>query len=458
MENEMDLLKSEKNYKWMAFMPMVIFLLLFVGCGVYFTIIGAEEPFGKMPRYVAVLIAIMIAFLFYDRKTPLDKKVNVYTRGAGSSGVMLLGIIILLAGGFAEVTAAMGGKESIVNLGLTLIPANFLIPGIFLVSSVISTCIGTSMGTQVAMIPVAIAVAEGAGLNVGMAGAAAIAGAYFGDNLSMISDTTIVATKGVGAEMKDKFKMNFLIALPAALITIVLYATMSGGGTGKELGDLSYNILEVLPYITVLVTALLGLNVIMVLCIGIGMSTLIGMALGTVSFFDCAIAVSEGMQSMFFLFVFASLVSGLIELIKYYGGIEWLVTTLTEKIKSRKSCEKIIGLTAMALSGTTLNNTVAIVITAPIAKELGNKYRIAPKRLASLLDIFSCAILGLVPHDSSILLVQQYGGIDYLDILKYSFYPVLLIVATIITIQFGLLRTKEENEQVNQSPAVEIDA
>jgi Na+/H+ antiporter NhaC len=164
------------------------------------------------------------------------------------------------------------------------------------------------------------------------------------------------------------------------------------------------------------------------------------------------------MQSMFFLFVFASLVSGLIELIKYYGGIEWLVTTLTEKIKSRKSCEKIIGLTAMALSGTTLNNTVAIVITAPIAKELGNKYRIAPKRLASLLDIFSCAILGLVPHDSSILLVQQYGGIDYLDILKYSFYPVLLIVATIITIQFGLLRTKEENEQVNQSPAVEIDA
>lgn len=454
----MDELRSEKNYKSLAFLPMIVFLALYVGCGVFFTIIGAEEPFGKMPRYVAVLIAILIAFLIYDRKTSMDTKVDVYAKGAGSSGVMLLGIIILLAGGFASVTAAMGGKESIVNLGLTLIPSHFLIPGIFIVTCIISTCIGTSMGTQVAMIPVAVAVAQGAGLNVAMAGAATIAGAYFGDNLSMISDTTIVATKGVGAEMKDKFKMNFFIALPAAVITIALYAVLSVGGSGKELGDLSFNVIEVLPYITVLVTAIVGMNVITVLVIGIIMSSVIGMAMGTVSFFDCAVAVSSGMQDMFFLFVFASLVSGLIELIKYYGGMEWLVDTLTAKIKGRRSCETIIGLTALSLAGTTLNNTVAIVITAPIAKVLGGQYKIAPKRLASLMDIFACAILGLVPHDSSILLVQQYGGVNYLEILKYSFYPILLLVATMITIQFGLLRTKEEKEKPVLSTSVNTEA
>lgn len=211
-----------KNYKALAFLPMLIFLGLYVGCGVVFTIMGVENPFGKMPRYVAVMAAIIIAMIFYDRKTPISKKIDIYCQGAGNSGVMLLGIIVLMAGGFSSAAAAMGGKESIVNMGLTLIPSHFLIPGIFIVTCFISTCIGTSMGTQVAMIPVAVAVAQGAGLNVAMAGASVIAGAYFGDNLSMISDTTICATKGVGAEMKDKFKMNFLIALPAAVITIIL--------------------------------------------------------------------------------------------------------------------------------------------------------------------------------------------------------------------------------------------
>ena len=240
-----------------------------------------------------------------------------------------------------------------------------------------------------------------------MAGAAAISGAYFGDNLSMISDTTICATKGVGAEMKDKFKMNFLIALPAAVITIVLYAILSGSGSGAAAEAGPYNLLEVLPYVTVLVTAIIGLDVVYVLTVGIAMTGVIGIALGNLSFFDWTKAISAGMEDMFFLAVFSMLVSGLIELIRYYGGIDWLVHTMTEKIRSRKSCEYLISLISMAISGTTLNNPVAIIIAAPIAKELGDKYRIAPKRLASLLDIFSCAILMMVPHDSSVLLVNQ---------------------------------------------------
>lgn len=436
-----------KNYKALAFLPLLIFLGLYVGCGIAFTLAGAENPFGKMPRYVAVIAAIVVALLFYDRRTSVSQKLDIYCRGAGNSGVMLLGIVVLMAGGFSSAAEAMGGKESIVNMGLTLIPHHFLIPGIFIVTCFISTCIGTSMGTQVAFIPVAVEIARGAGLNVAMAGAAVIAGSYFGDNLSMISDTTICATKGVGAKMKDKFQMNLLIALPAAVITIILYAILGGGASGSvDTQGLSFHIVEVLPYITVLATAIAGLDVLLVLLIGILMSGIIGIAMGTVSFFEWTMAIGSGMEDMFFLAVFSMLISGLIELIKYYGGLSWLFQTMTRKIKTRKSCEYLISLVCMAISGTTLNNPVAIIITAPVAKELGKKYRITPKRLASLLDIFSCIILMLLPHDSGVLLAQQYGGVTYLEIMQFSFYPILLLFFTCITIQFGLLRTKEEKK------------
>lgn len=447
--------RSFKSYGAAAFLPMLIFLGLYVGCGVVFTIMGREQAFYQMPRYVAIMAAIVIAMVCYDRKTKISKKIDIYCAGAGTSGVMMLGLIVLLAGGFNGAATAMGGRESVVNLGLALIPSNFLIPGIFIVCCFISTCIGTSMGTQVAMIPVAIAVAQGAGLNIGMAGAAAIAGSYFGDNLSMISDTTICATKGVGADMKDKFKMNFLIALPAAIITIILYAVLSGSGSGVVNAGGEYSILAVLPYITVLVTAIAGLDVVIVLVIGTLMTGLIGFGLGTVSFFEWTKAIGAGMEDMFFLAVFSMLVSGLIELIKYYGGIDWLVHVMTEKIKSRKSCQYLISLISASISGATLNNAVAIIIAAPIARELGEKYRIAPKRLASLLDIFSCTALMLVPHDSSVLLVGQYGGVGYLDILPYAFYPILLTFFTVITIQFGLLMTPEEKAFAEEKKALE---
>jgi Na+/H+ antiporter NhaC len=441
-------LRSSKDYKALAFLPMVVFLGLFLGCGIVFTILGVKRPFWQMPRYVAVLIAICVAFFCYDRKTSLSKKIEVYATGAGAYGVMLLGLIVLMAGGFQSATSAMGGKDSMVNFGLTLIPSHFLIPGIFLIASVISTCTGTSMGTQVAMIPVAVAIAQGAGLNVAMAAAAAIAGSYFGDNLSMISDTTIVATQGVGADMKDKFKMNFLIVLPAAILTIILYLILGSGSGGKDLGELDFSLIKILPYLTVLAAPLFGLNVVTVLVIGIAMTGVIGITAGSVTFWEWAQAIGSGMEDMFFLAVFTMLIGGLIALVRYYGGIDWLLRTLTAKIKGRKGCEYIISFICLAISGTTLNNPIAIVITSPIAKELGSKYKIAPKRLASLMDIFAAMILGLVPHDSSILLAQQYGGVEYVDILKFSFYPILAIIFTLVTIQLGLLRTKEEKEAV----------
>ena len=439
-----DLLKP-KNYGAAAFFPMVLFLILYVGTGIYFTAIGAPKPFSYMPRYVAVLAAITVALLCYSREIPIARKVDVYCKGAGASGVMLLGLIVLMAGGFASAADVIGGKTSMVNMGLSLLPRNFIIPGIFLVTAFISTCIGTSMGTQVAMIPVAISIAQGAGLNVGMAGAATIAGAYFGDNLSIISDTTICATKGVGADMKDKFRMNFTIALPASILTVIIYWFLSRGADAAGIqGSLEYSLPKILPYLAVLVTAIAGMDVVLVLLIGIAMTGIIGVLFGGVSFFKWTMAIGAGMEDMFFLAVFAMLVSGLIELIRYYGGITWLVDTLSARIHSRKTCEYFISLICLAISGTTLNNTVAIIITAPIAKALGQKYTIAPKRLASLIDIFSCAILMLVPHDSGFLLVQKYGGVTYLDVVSNAWYPVLLMLFTCITIQFGLLRTPEE--------------
>ena len=439
---------TANNYGWKALIPILVFLGLYLGCGTYFSIKGVESPFWMMPRYVALMIGILTAFLYFEPKTKFSDKVDTYCKGAGASGVMLMGIIVLLAGGFASATAAIGGKDSVVNLGIHLIPTQFLIPGIFLICCIISTCIGTSMGTQVTMIPVAIALAQGAGLNAGMAGAAAIAGAYFGDNLSMISDTTIIATKGVGADMKDKFVMNSKIAIPAAVLSMMLYGIMSlkGGAAAGAAEAGAYNIFTIVPYFTVIILAIVGLDVVLALAIGTGLACVIGMAVGSVGFFEWAQAVGSGMEDMFWLAVFAMMVSGMMELVKHYGGIQWLVDTAMKYTKSRKSCQYVIGLLSMAISGTTLNNPVACLISAPIAKELGEEYKIAPKRMASLIDIFSCAILMVVPHDSGCLLVQQYSGCSYIDIIKYAFYPVLLVLFTCITIQCGLLMTKEEKE------------
>ena len=442
----------KKSYGGKALIPVAVFLGLYLGCGIVFTVLGAESPFGKMPRYVAVVAGILVALLCYRRDLKFSEKVDIYCKGAGASGVGLLGIIVLLAGAFANSTAAIGGKDAMVNMGIDLIPTQFLIPGIFLICCIISTCIGTSMGTQVTMIPIAIALAQGAGLSTGMAGAAAIAGAYFGDNLSMISDTTIIACKGVGAGMRDKFLMNSKIALPAGVLTMIIYGVLSAQSVNPEaVAEVaSYNPLTALPYLAVLILAITGLDVIIVLAIGCGLSCVLGLVLGTASFWDWAMAAGAGMEDMFWLAVFAALCSGLMELVRTYGGIDWLVTTASKYMKSKNSCQYVVGLLTAAISGTTLNNPVACMIASPVAGELGKKYKVSPTKLATLMDIFSCAILMVVPHDSGCLLVQQYSGCTYLDIVKYSVYPVLLILSTMIAVQFKLFEPKHAKTEEAQ--------
>lgn len=439
-------MKKEKTLGPLSFLPLIIFLVLYVGTGLYFTISGTEEPFNQFPRHVALFVGIAVALLM-ENSTPIGEKIDILCENMGNSGVMMIVLIYLLAGSFQGAAASMGGKDSVVNFCLNHIPSQFLVPGIFLMGAFISTSIGTSMGTIAALAPVALSVAQGANLNIPLTCAALIGGAYFGDNLSMISDTTISATQGVGAEMKDKFKMNFLIALPAAIIATVLYGVL--GGTGAIAEKFSYDLIQILPYITVLITALMGVNVVVVLFSGIVLAGVIGLLQGNISLISFIQETGAGMSDMFSISMVAILVSGIIGLVKHYGGVRWLVDSITKRIKTRRGAEYGISLLSGLLSAALINNTIAIIISAPMAKEIGQKYNIAPKRMASLLDIFACAFIALMPHDGGMLIVTGLSNASPLEVLKYSFYFFALIIVALLTIHFGLLRTREEKEMEN---------
>ena len=431
-----------RSYGLKALIPILIFVGLHIGFGCIFTLLKRDNPFSIMSRYVSVLIAIVFSLIYYEPHRSLTEKVDIYCSKAGKKGVILLGLIVLIAGGFSSAAEAIGGKESLVNLGLTFIPIHFLIPGIFVICAIISTCIGTSMGTLVTMLPIAHSLSSGTGLNPGMVGAAVITGAFLGDNLSMISDTTICATQGVGAEIKDKFRVNFFVALPAALITIVIYMIFSLNATNQSIVAGEYHIETIIPYLIVLILAIKGMDVVMVLTIGIVSCCIIGVTADRISFFEMAKTISSGMENMFWLAVFSTLVSGLIGLVEYYGGIDWLISRISKRINNRRACEAIIGVLSFLVSSIIVNNTMAIIITAPIAKELGEKYKVRPKRMASLLDIGTCIAVMLAPHGSAIMMIQETIGCNYLEIVKYQFYPFLLMLCTAVMI--GLKKKKGE--------------
>lgn len=439
-------MKKKQRLGALAFLPLVIFLGLYVGCGLTFTLMGTESPFSQFPRHVALLFGI-VSILFLAPEVKFSDKLDIFCESMGNSGVMQIVMIYLLAGGFQGAAAAMGGKDSVINLCLHFIPVSLLVPGVFLICCLISTAIGTSMGTIAAMAPVALGVASGAGLNLAIVGAAVIGGSYFGDNLSMISDTTISAAKGCGSEMKDKFQMNFLIALPAALMAMLVYAILGGKGSG-EISAGSYDIVRVVPYITVLVAAMSGIQVFVVLFIGIGLTGVIGILQGTIGIFEWVQAIGNGMSDMFSISIVAILISGIIGIVRYFGGVEWLVETISSRIKSRRGAEYGIGLLSGILSAALVNNTIGIIVTCPMAKEIGEKYGIAPKRLASLVDIFACAFLAVMPHDGGMMIVAEMAGVSPVSVMAHSYYMFFLIIAACITIHFGLMQTKEEKSGI----------
>ena len=386
----------------------------------------------------------------------IDLNIDLVAKHCGEPGVMLMIMIFALAGAFSGAAEAMGGTEAAVNFGLSIIPRQFVFAGVFVISSALGLATGTSMGTIAAIGPIALGIAEEADLSAGVAIAAVIGGGMFGDNLSVISDTTIAATRGAGCKMNDKFKMNGLIALPAALIAIVIYCLVGSGG--ELAGTYEHSLIKILPYVVVLVTALLGLNVVLVLLLGTIVAGVIGFATGSLTLATYSAGITDGISGMASIIIVTIILRGLTGIAKEYGGIDWLVEKMGKHMHTRRSAEYgmclLTGLVDMSMG----NNTMAILVSAPLAMRFARKFNISRKRVASLLDISACVFQSFIPHGGQLMLGISMTGLSPFALIAASYYPILLGLATIVTIQFGLLKTKEEKNGISLYPEGEEEA
>ncbi|MGM0924410.1 MAG: Na+/H+ antiporter NhaC family protein [Bacillota bacterium] len=419
----------------LALMPLIIFLALFVGSGII------TGDFYKMPILVAIIIASGSA-LMMNRKESFTAKVENFAKGAGHPDLMIMVFIFILAGAFSEVAKGMGAVESTVNLALSFLPQSFLIVGLFIIGAFISLAMGTSMGTIAALAPIGVGISAEADISIALAMAAVIGGAMFGDNLSFISDTTIAAVRTQQTEMRDKFKVNFFIVLPAAIITCAVLIVMTlGNQSPVSSGEFSF--IKMLPYIAVLVTALLGMNVIIVLTGGILLSGVIGLSDGTYTLTDFLQKITDGIMGMAELVILSLLIGGMVELIKRNGGIHFILEAMTKRISSKRGAEYAIAGLVSTTNLATANNTISIIAAGPLAKDMADKYEIDKRKSASLLDIFSCSIQGLIPYGAQMLTAAQFAEISPADILPFSYYPFLIAVMGIAAIIIGYPRFKK---------------
>jgi Na+/H+ antiporter NhaC len=413
----------------LALSPLLVFALVFILISVI------SKDFYAVPVTVPFLIAAIFA-VFMNRRVSINEKINIFCKGAGESNIILMILIFILSGAFAEIAKAMGAVESTVNLGLTLLPGNILVTGIFIIACFIAISIGTSMGTIVALVPIATGIAGKTSIPIALIVGAVVGGAMFGDNLSMISDTTIAATRTQGCEMKDKFRMNFFIVLPAAIITAILFAVIATGNGNITSSVYSYNLVKILPYIAVLGTALAGMNVILILVGGIVFAGGIGILTGAVNLIEVFQSIAKGIGGMSELVVISLIIGGMVELIKYNGGIDFLLNFITKRIKSKKGAELGIAALVSLVDICTANNTIAIVTAGPIAKDIAEKYDIEPKRSAGILDMFSCVFQGIIPYGAQLLSAATLAGISPFQIMKYLYYPYLMGISALIAILF----------------------
>ncbi|WP_348646718.1 MULTISPECIES: Na+/H+ antiporter NhaC family protein [Flammeovirga] len=379
-----------------------------------------------MPATVSFLLASVVA-LAMNPKVTLREKIATYTQGMGHSDIMLMCIIFLLAGAFGSVSKTMGAIDSTVNLALTYLPSNLLITGLFIISCFISISVGTSVGTIVAIAPIAVGIAEKTGMPVGIGLGAVIGGAMFGDNLSMISDTTIAAARTQGVEMKDKFKANIKIAVPAAIITILIYLITTSNIHLNLEESYEYSFMKVVPYLVVLVGALAGINVLIVLLLGTVLSGIIGISMDSFDIWGVIAATSQGFMGMSEIIILCLMIGGVVAITHKNGGIDYIIYAITSRINSTKGGELGIAFLIVFIDMCTANNTIAIIIGGPIAKEISTKYNIEPKRAASILDTFSCFTQGIIPYGAQILVAVSVAEvITPLGVIQYLYYPFIL--------------------------------
>jgi Na+/H+ antiporter NhaC len=438
---------TEKTEKYsqksaLALLPLGLFILIFLGSGIFFHLNETPFAFYQISAPVAILPAIILAVILSSQR--LEKTIDSFLKGIGDTNIMAMCMIYLLAGGFSFVAKETGGVDATVNLALDIIPSGFILPGIFIVGAFISTAMGTSMGTIAAVAPIALGIAQKTGIPLPLMAGTVLGGAMFGDNLSIISDTTIAATRTQGCNMKDKFKMNVFIALPAAVIT-VLYLFFAKSGTNAGVPVDEYNIFQVIPYIVILLMAVSGINVFITLFTGIILAGISGFFIvENYNLLMFSQQIYGGFTSMQEIFLLSMLIGGLSALMKKEGGLDFVSSKIESMIgffsknsKTNKASELGIGLMALFTNFCTANNTVSIIVTGSVAKEIARNNNIEPKRSAGILDIFSCICQGLIPYGAQILLAASIFKISPVFISGNVFYCMVLAVCVVIAIMLN---------------------
>ena len=407
---------------------------LFIFLGVYLITSLIVNDFYKVPITVAFVISSVVAILM-TRREKLSDRIARFSGGASDKNIMLMIWIFILAGAFAQSAKAMGAIEATVNLALHILPDNLLLAGIFIAACFIYLAVGTSVGTIVALTPVAVGIAEKTGVELPFMVAIVVGGAFFGDNLSFISDTTIAATKTQGCRMKDKFKVNSMIVVPAAVLVLLFYI-IEGVQVQAPAQIAEIEWVKVIPYIAVLGTALAGINVMLVLLLGIGITGLIGLCTSGFDLFGYFGAMGTGITGMGELIVITLLAGGMLEMIRYNGGIAYIIERLTRHVSSKRFAElSIAGLVCLA-NLCTANNTIAIITTGPIARNIAERFHIDRRKSASILDTFSCFIQGIIPYGAQMLIAAELADLSPLAIIRYLYYPVLIGIFGLLAIAF----------------------
>ena len=426
----------KKRGNLVALLPLLVFITVYVGLSVMAGDMYAISII--IPFSAAAFTAILM-----NKKETLSNKLDIFCKGAGDTNVILMILIFVLAGAFAQVAKDMGAVDSTVNLGLSILPSNLLVAGLFIIACFIALSVGTSMGTIVALVPIAVGISDKTGVAVALAVGAVVSGAMFGDNLSIISDTTIAATRTQGCEMKDKFKMNFKIVLPAAIATALLLVFLTRNAGMVKVESLEYNLIKILPYIAVIISSLLGLNVVIVLLGGILIAGTIGIYFGSFDIMTLAESIANGVMGMGELIIISLLISGTIALIKHNGGIDYILNKGLRGFKSKRNAELGIATLVSLVDICTANNTIAIVTVGPIAKNISEEVGLEPKRIAGIMDMFSCVFQGIIPYGAQLISAAGLAAISPFAIMKYLFYPYLMGICAIIAILWHYRKNDE---------------
>lgn len=423
---------TKTNGSVLSILPLLLFVIVFLGAGIY------NNDFYALPSPIAALIGIVSAFVLLKGK--VNEKIDTFLKGCGDGKILTMCIIYLLAGAFATVSKATGSVETIVNLGLNYISPEYFPVGIFVIASFLSFASGTSVGSIVTLGPIVIDLAEKSGSPLGLIGAVLLSGAIFGDNLSVISDTTIAATQSMGCDMKDKFRANFKLALPAAIIAIIILVAIGFNQetTAVVMEQKDFNFVLILPYLLVIALSIVGLNVFVVLFSGLLFAGILGMGFGTFGLMDFAKNTYEGFTSMTEIFLLSLLTGGLAALVEKAGGINFLLRNISKIINSKKNALLGIGGLVSVANFCVANNTIAILISGKVSKEITDNYELKPQESASVLDIFACYVQGIIPYGAQILLLISLSNfkMSYTDLVLNSFYLHLLLIITLGSIIF----------------------